>query len=58
MSQSLQTTLIKAQIVAEDLKDTHISCEHLLLALIKYDTAVSAYLQRYGVTYAALQQKI
>jgi ATP-dependent Clp protease ATP-binding subunit ClpB len=58
MSQSLQTTLVKAQIVAEDLKDTHISCEHLLLALVKYDSAVSAYLQKYGVTYAGLQQKI
>jgi ATP-dependent Clp protease ATP-binding subunit ClpB len=58
MSQWLQTVLIKSQIVAEDLKDTHVSCEHLLLALIKYDSAMSNFFSWYWVTYKALQEKI
>jgi ATP-dependent Clp protease ATP-binding subunit ClpA len=58
MSQSFQKVLIKADIIVEDLKDTHINCEHLLLSLIKYDDAVSQFLQPYGVTYDAVKERV
>ncbi len=57
-SQQLQQILIKSEIIAEDLKDTHINCEHLLLALIKYDVHVSAFLKEYSVTYDAVKAKV
>lgn len=57
-SPALQAVLVKSSIVAEDLKDTHISCEHLLLALLKYDQTTSAFLQKYGITYEAMRKKI
>lgn len=58
MSQWLQTVLVKSDIVAEDLKDTHVSCEHLLLALIKYDNAITSFLWWFWVTYKLIQQKV
>lgn len=57
-SQQLQQILIKSEVVAEDLKDTHINCEHLLLALIKYDVHVSVFLKEYSVTYDAVKVKV
>lgn len=50
--------LVKSSIVADDLKDTHISCEHLLLTLIKYDTTLAKFLSTYGVTYKDIQAKV
>ena len=58
LSPQLQQLLIKAEIIVEDLKDTHINCEHLLLALIKYDVHVAAFLKEYAVTYDTVKQKI
>lgn len=54
----MQSVLIKSDIVAEDLKDTHISCEHLLLALIKYDAEVQQFLATFGITYEEVQKRI
>ncbi len=58
LSPSLQAVLVKSSIVADDLKDTHISCEHLLLALIKYDSAIAKFTTEYGITYKDIQNKI
>ena len=58
MSPILQQTLIKSQVVAEDLKDTHASCEHLLLALIKYDAPTGKFLEQFHVTYNAVLEKV
>jgi ATP-dependent Clp protease ATP-binding subunit ClpB len=58
MSSVLQTVLVKSQLIAEDFKDRHISCEYLLLSLVKHDSNVASFLARFEIDSKALQQAI
>lgn len=58
ISRDLQVMLIKADKIKDDLKATNVSCEHLLLMLVKYDNAIADFLKPYGITTSTLTKAI
>ena len=58
IARNLQVILIKADNIKEELKESLISCEHLLLALMRYDNTITSFLKDYDITDKLLLQTI
>lgn len=58
VSRNLQVILVKADNIKDELKESLVSCEHLLIALIRYDNSISSFLKDYGLTEKKLIQII
>lgn len=58
LSNDLNKVLNEAESTAKKMKDQYVAVEHLLLALMRVDTAVSRMLKERGATYDALEKAI
>lgn len=54
LSDAVQKVLAKAESEMSKLKDQYLSCEHLLLAMTKSDSAAGELLRKNGITYEAV----
>ena len=50
ISRNLQVILVKSDNIKEELHAPLVSCEHLLIALIRYDHQIASFLKEYGIT--------
>ena len=50
LSRNLQVILVKADAVASELNSSSVSTEHLLLALMQYDTSIAELMKNYNIT--------
>ena len=50
ISRNLQVILVKSDNIKEELHAPLVSCEHLLIALIRYDNQIASFLKEYGIT--------
>ncbi|MGN0728907.1 ATP-dependent chaperone ClpB [Treponema sp.] len=58
LSDGVQKVLAKAENEMSKLKDQYLSCEHLLLAMTKSDSAVGDLLRKNGITYEAVLEAL
>ena len=58
LSDGVQKVLAKAENEMSKLKDQYLSCEHLLLAMTKSDSATGDLLRKNGITYEAVLESL
>ncbi|MCI6322728.1 ATP-dependent chaperone ClpB [Treponema porcinum] len=58
LSDGVQKVLAKAENEMSKLKDQYLSCEHLLLAMTKSDSAAGDLLRKNGITYEAVLESL
>ena len=58
LSDGVQKVLAKAENEMSKLKDQYLSCEHLLLAMTKSDSATGDVLRKNGITYEAVLESL
>ena len=58
LSDGVQKVLAKAENEMSKLKDLYLSCEHLLLAMTKSDSAAGDLLRKNGITYEAVLESL
>ena len=58
LSDGVQKVLAKAENEMSKLKDQYLSCEHLLLAITKSDSATGDLLRKNGITYEAVLESL
>lgn len=58
LSDGVQKVLAKAENEMSKLKDLYLSCEHLLLAMTKSDSATGDLLRKNGITYEAVLESL
>lgn len=58
LSQQMQVLLIKAEAIKDQEQASHVNCEHLLMALITYDSTINDFLKRYNINKETITAQI